>query len=83
MMTKMGDLIKTDQPTTSQGCIMADTKNKDFHVRDEIKTDKRLTGILKRMNVIDSEEVENKISNLKDSESNKRVVSMEQISKAK
>lgn len=62
---------------------MADTKNKDFHVREEIKSDKRLTGILKRMNVIDSGEVENRITNLKDSESNKRVVTMEEISKSK
>ena len=61
---------------------MADSKNKDFHVREEIKSDKRLTEILKRMNVIDAEEVENKISNLKDSETNKRSVSMEDISKS-
>jgi hypothetical protein len=61
---------------------MADSKNKDFHVREEIKSDKRLTEILKRMNVIDAEEVENRISNLKDSESNKRTVTMEEVSKS-
>jgi|GEM_PF-3728492 len=40
---------------------MADSKNVDFHVRDEIKTDKRLTEILKRMNVIDEKKMKFKV----------------------
>ncbi len=61
---------------------MADSKNIDFHVRDEIKTDKRLTEILKRMNVIDENEVQSKVSELKDSSENKRTVTVEDISKS-
>lgn len=60
---------------------MADSKNKNFYVKNEIKTDNRLTDILERMKVIDAEDIEARISGLKDSEDNKRVVSLEYISK--
>lgn len=60
---------------------MADSKNKNFYVKNEIKSDKRLTDILLRMKVIDDEDIEARISGLKDSEGNQRVVSLEDISK--
>lgn len=60
---------------------MADSKNKNFYVKNEIKADSRLTDILLRMNVIDTEDIEARISGLKDSEGNQRVVSLEDISK--
>lgn len=60
---------------------MADNKNKDFYVSNELKSDSRLTEILLRMKVIDQEDVAARTSSLKDSESNKREVKVEDIAK--
>lgn len=62
---------------------MADIKNQRFTVKQEdIKADKRLTEIFLRMGVVNQEEVNTRLSTLKDCEENVISVSIEDIIKA-
>jgi len=62
---------------------MADNKNQRFTVKQtEIRADKRLTEIFLRMGVLGKEELNTRLSTLKDCEENVISVSIEDIIKA-
>lgn len=62
---------------------MADNKNKSFTVKPELKNDKRLTAVFLRMGVLDKEDIQARISSLKDLEAQAVYLKIEDAANSK